>query len=88
MTVANSCFEPSLRALRGGMIGTLEHRAQEVAQQQMDFMEAFSALVQDDRGRRRFRLIERRFALTEIQSSYYLCRTEAFRIPQVCCFNR
>jgi hypothetical protein len=35
-----------------------------VAQQQMDFIEAFSPLVQDELDRRRWRLIEQRFALS------------------------
>jgi hypothetical protein len=35
-----------------------------VAQQQMDFIEAFSAPVQDELDRRRSRLIDRRFTLS------------------------
>ncbi len=55
----------SLRALRvSGMTATLETRALQVAQSQMDFIEAFSALVQDELDRRRSRLIDRRFALS------------------------
>ena len=58
-------LERSLRALRlSGMTATLENRALQVAQQQMDFIEAFSALVQDELDRRRSRLIERRFKLS------------------------
>ncbi len=58
-------LEQSLRALRlSGMTATLETRALQVAQQQMDFIEAFSALVQDELDRRRSRLIERRFSLS------------------------
>jgi DNA replication protein DnaC len=58
-------LERSLRALRlSGMTATLQSRALQVAQQQMDFIEAFSALVQDELDRRRSRLIERRFALS------------------------
>jgi DNA replication protein DnaC len=58
-------LERSLRALRlSGMTATLENRALQVAQQQMDFIEAFSALVQDELDRRRSRLIERRFTLS------------------------
>ena len=45
-------IERSLRALRlSGMTATLETRALQVAQQQMDFIEAFSALVQDELDR-------------------------------------
>src|SRR5258708_23472035 len=59
-----SITERSLRALRvSGMTATLETRALQVAQSQMDFIEAFSSLVQDELDRRRSRLIDRRFAL-------------------------
>ena len=65
MTMSMTELERSLRALRlSGMTATLENRALQVAQQQMDFIEAFSALVQDELDRRRSRLIERRFALS------------------------
>lgn len=58
-------LERALRALRlSGMITTLQARAQQVAHHQMDFVEAFSALVQDELDRRRSRLLERRFALS------------------------
>jgi DNA replication protein DnaC len=65
MTMSMTELERSLRALRlSGMTATLENRALQVAQQQMDFIEAFSALVQDELDRRRSRLIERRFSLS------------------------
>jgi DNA replication protein DnaC len=65
MTMTITELERSLRALRlSGMTATLENRALQVAQQQMDFIEAFSALVQDELDRRRSRLIDRRFALS------------------------
>jgi DNA replication protein DnaC len=65
MTMSMTELERSLRALRlGGMTATLENRALQVAQQQMDFIEAFSALVQDELDRRRSRLIERRFSVS------------------------
>ena len=65
MTMTITELERSLRALRlSGMTATLENRALQVAQQQMDFIEAFSALVQDELDRRRSRLIERRFTLS------------------------
>jgi DNA replication protein DnaC len=61
-------LERSLKALRlSGMISTLQARAQQVAHQQMDFIEAFSWLVQDELDRRRSRLLERRFALSGLQ---------------------
>ena len=65
MTMTMTELERSLRALRlSGMTATLENRALQVAQQQMDFIEAFSSLVQDELDRRRSRLIERRFTLS------------------------
>ena len=65
MTMTITELERSLRALRlSGMTATLENRAMQVAQQQMDFIEAFSSLVQDELDRRRSRLIERRFKLS------------------------
>jgi DNA replication protein DnaC len=61
-------LERSLRALRlSGMIATLQARAQQVTHQQMDFIEAFAALVQDELDRRRSRLLGRRFALSGLQ---------------------
>jgi DNA replication protein DnaC len=58
-------LERALRALRlSGMTGTLEVRAQQVAQHEMNFIEAFSWLVQDELDRRRSRLLDRRFALS------------------------
>jgi DNA replication protein DnaC len=65
MTMSITELERSLRALRlSGMIATLQNRALQVAQSQMDFIEAFSALVQDELDRRRSRLIDRRFSLS------------------------
>ena len=65
MTMTITELEQSLRVLRlSGMTATLETRALQVAQQQMDFIEAFSALVQDELDRRRSRLIDRRFSLS------------------------
>jgi DNA replication protein DnaC len=58
-------LEKSLRALRlSGMTATLHTRALQVANHEMDFIEAFSWLVQDELDRRRSRLLERRFALS------------------------
>lgn len=65
MSMSMPELERSLRTLRlSGMIATLESRALQVAQQQMDFLEAFSALVQDELDRRRSRLLDRRFAFS------------------------
>jgi len=58
-------LERALRTLRlSGMIATLDARALQVANHQMDFLEAVSWLVQDELDRRRSRLLERRYALS------------------------
>jgi len=58
-------LERALRALRlSGMTATLQARALQVAQGEMDFIEAFSWLVQDELDRRRSRLLDRRFTLS------------------------
>ena len=58
-------LERALRNLRlSGMTATLEARALQVAHQEMDFLEAFSWLVQDELDRRHSRLLERRHALS------------------------
>ena len=65
MSMSMTELERSLKALRlSGMTATLQARALQVAQQQMDFIEAFSSLVQDELDRRRSRLLERRFSLS------------------------
>ena len=58
-------LERALRSLRlSGMTATLEARALQVASHEMDFVEAFSWLVQDELDRRRSRLLDRRHALS------------------------
>jgi len=58
-------LERALRALRlSGMGATLQARALAVASHEMDFVEAFSWLVQDELDRRRSRLLDRRYALS------------------------
>jgi DNA replication protein DnaC len=58
-------LERSLRALRlSGMGATLQVRALAVASHEMDFIEAFSWLVQDELDRRRSRLLDRRYTLS------------------------
>ena len=58
-------LERALRGLRlSGMTDTLQARALQVASHEMDFVEAFSWLVQDELDRRRSRLQERRYALS------------------------
>jgi DNA replication protein DnaC len=46
------------------MIAPLEARALAVTHHEMNFLEAFAALVQDELDRRRSRLLDRRFALS------------------------
>ena len=58
-------LERALRGLRlSGMTATLEARALQVASHEMNFLEAFSWLVQDELDRRSSRLQERRYALS------------------------
>ncbi len=58
-------LERSLRALRlSGMCATLQARALAVSSHEMDFLEAFSWLVQDELDRRRGRLLDRRYVLS------------------------
>jgi len=58
-------LQRALRALRlSGMISTLKARALQVQSHQMNFLEAFSWLVQDELDRRHSRLLERRFSLS------------------------
>jgi DNA replication protein DnaC len=58
-------LERALRSLRlSGMTATLEARALQVASREMDFLEAFSWLVQDELDRRRSRLLDRRHTLS------------------------
>lgn len=65
MPMSVSELESALRSLRlSGMIPTLEPRALQVANHEMNFVEAFGWLVQDELDRRRSRLQERRYALS------------------------
>jgi len=65
MAMSITELERSLRALRlSGMSATLQARALAVASHDMDFIEAFSWLVQDELDRRRSRLLERRYVLS------------------------
>ena len=58
-------LERALRGLRlSGMTDTLQARALQVASHEMDFVEAFSWLVQDELDRRRSRLQDRRYTLS------------------------
>lgn len=65
MSMSMTELQRSLRSLRlSGMIATLEARAMQVASHEMNFLEAFSWLVQDELDRRRTRLLDRRFTLS------------------------
>jgi DNA replication protein DnaC len=65
MAMSITELERSLRALRlSGMSATLQARALAVASHEMDFVEAFSWLVQDELDRRRSRLLDRRYTLS------------------------
>jgi hypothetical protein len=65
MTMSITELERSLRSLRlSGMSATLQARALQVASHDMDFVEAFGWLVQDELDRRRSRLLDRRYTLS------------------------
>ncbi|CAN5331365.1 IS21-like element IS21 family helper ATPase IstB [soil metagenome] len=65
MTMSMVELDTALRGLRlSGMSATLQARALQVAAHEMDFIEAFSWMVQDELDRRRSRLLERRYALS------------------------
>ena len=65
MAMSITELERSLRALRlSGMGATLQARALAVASHEMDFIEAFSWLIQDELDRRRSSLLARRYTLS------------------------
>lgn len=65
MSMSLTELEHALRALRlSGMSATLQARALAVASHEMDFLEAFSLLVQDEVDRRRSRLLDRRYTFS------------------------
>lgn len=65
MAMSITELERALRGLRlSGMGATLQARALQVAAHEMDFIEAFSWLVQDELDRRRSRLLDRRYTLS------------------------
>lgn len=65
MAMSITELERALRALRlSGMSVTLQARALAVANHEMDFLEGFSWLVQDELDRRRSRLLDRRYTLS------------------------
>lgn len=65
MTMSLAELERALRGLRlSGMSATLPARALQVASHEADFLDAFSAMIQDELDRRHSRLLERRYALS------------------------
>ena len=63
MSMSFAELEKALRGLRlSGMTATLQARALQVESHDMNFLEAFSWLVQDELDRRHSRLLGRRFA--------------------------
>lgn len=65
MTMSITEIEQSLKNLKlSGMVATLQARALQVSSHEMDFIEAFSWLVQDELDRRESKLLERRFSLS------------------------
>ena len=65
MTMSITELERALRQLRlSGMCATLETRALQVANHDLDFVAAFASLVQDELDRRRSRLLDRRYTLS------------------------
>ena len=65
MSMSIAELERALRSLRlSGMTATLQARALQVTSHEMDFVEAFSWLVQDELDRRRSRLLDRRHTLS------------------------
>lgn len=65
MSMSITELERALRSLRlSGMIALLQARALAADNHEMNFIEAFGCLVQDELDRRRSRLLDRRFALS------------------------
>lgn len=68
MSMSITELERALRSLRlSGMIAPLQARALAADNHEMNFIEAFGCLVQDELDRRRSRLLERRFALSGLR---------------------
>lgn len=61
-------IEQTLKKLRlSGIAATLEARAMQASQGEMTFMDAFSALLQDEMDRRRTNLLQRRYVLSGLK---------------------
>jgi DNA replication protein DnaC len=84
MPMSHVELERALRGLRlSGMTATLEARALQVATHEMNFLEAFSWLVQDELDRRRSRLQERRYVLSGLPERRTLSELDWNYNPQV-----
>ena len=65
MAMSITELERNLKSLRlSGMVATLQTRELQVSSHEMDFIEAFSWLVQDEMDRRQSNLLARRFKLS------------------------
>jgi len=68
MTTKNKELNLALKRLRlSGMEATLETRALQAAQGGMDFIEAFTLLIQDETDRRQSKLMDRAFATSGLK---------------------
>jgi DNA replication protein DnaC len=77
-------IERALRSLRlSGMTATLQARALQVSTQQMDFIEAFGALLQDELDRRHSRLLDRRYSLSGLSEKKDLTAFDWHYNPQI-----
>ncbi len=84
MSMCTTELTKALRGLRlSGMLETLEARALQVASHEMDFMEAFSCLLQDEMDRRESRLLGRRFALSGLAERKRLAEIDWAYNPKI-----
>lgn len=73
MAMSITELERNLKNLRlSGMVATLQARALQVTSHEMDFIEAFSWLVQDEMDRRQSNLLGRRFKLSGLPERKFL----------------
>jgi len=73
MAMSLTELEKSLKGLRlSGMAATMQARALQVASHEMDFIEAFGWLVQDELDRRRSTLLDRRYRASGLPERKYL----------------
>ena len=91
MPMSEKEMNDALKALRlSGMRESLEARALQAKRGEMDFMDAFSALVQDELDRRKTRTTQRRFKLSGLKERKTL---EEFdwqfnpKLPKKTCFD-